>query len=89
LTLHQALQHQPVATTAALVAATGLTPATVNKTLAHLERIGVVAELTERRRGRVFAYRAYVELINAGLEDAAAAPPAPAKRRARAKAGAR
>jgi Fic family protein len=31
------------------------TPATVNKSLAHLERIGIVAELTNRQRGRVFS----------------------------------
>ena len=85
LTLHEALQRQPIATAAALGAATGLTAATVNKTLAHLERVGVVSELTERRRGRVFAYRAYVDLINAGLDEAAAsATPRPRAKRARA-----
>jgi len=88
LALHQALQRQPVATAAALVSATGLTPATVNKALTHLERAGVVTELTERRRGRVFAYRAYVELINAGLDDAASGVPARKRRAGRAKAGA-
>jgi Fic family protein len=88
LALHQALQRQPVATAAALVSATGLTPATVNKALTHLERAGVVTELTERRRGRVFAYRAYVELINAGLDEAASGVPARKTRAGRAKAGA-
>jgi Fic family protein len=70
--LHQALQKQPVTTAAALSAATGLTPATVNKTLLHLERASVVAEITDRRRGRVFAYRRCVDLINAGLDGASA-----------------
>ena len=68
LDVHQALQRQPIATSAALVKATGLTPATVNKSLAHLERIGVVAELTNRQRGRVFIYRRYVEELAAELE---------------------
>ena len=68
LTVHQALQRQPIATSAALVKATGLTPATVNKSLAHLERIGIVAELTNRQRGRVFSYRRYVEQLAAELE---------------------
>jgi Fic family protein len=45
LAVHRALQRPPIATAASLVAATGLTPATVNKSLAHLERIAVVAEL--------------------------------------------
>lgn len=68
LALHTALQRQPVTTAPALVRATGLSAATVNKTLALLEGMGLVAELTGGRRGRVFAYRAYVELINAGLD---------------------
>ena len=76
LALHRALQRQPVATAASLAKATRLTQATVNKTLAHLRNAGVVTELTERRRGRVFAYGAYVELINAELE----AAPAPARK---------
>ncbi len=70
LAVHQALQRQPLATTAALVKATKLTPATINKTLAHLERIGIVGELTNRQRGRVFSYRRYVEHLAAELEPA-------------------
>lgn len=60
LALHQALQRQPIATSAALVTVTGLTAATVNRSLAHLERLGIVTELTHRQRGRVFSYRRYV-----------------------------
>ena len=68
--LHEALQRQPVASAATLGAATGLTAATVNKTLAHLVRLGIVAETTARQRGRVFAYAGYVELLNSELESA-------------------
>lgn len=70
LAVHQALQRQPIATAAALVKATGLTAATVNRSLAHLERIDVVAELTNRQRGRVFSYRRYVDELAAELEPA-------------------
>ena len=63
LAVHLALQRQPIATSAALVKATGLTAATVNKSLAHLERIRIVAELTSRQRGRVFSYRGYVAVL--------------------------
>ncbi len=65
LAVHEALQRQPLATSAALVKATGLTAATVNKSLAHLERIDVVAELTNRQRGRVFSYKRYVDELAA------------------------
>ena len=63
LEVHQALQKQPIASSNALVKMTGLTPATVNKSLVHLEKLRVVAELTSRRRGRLFSYRRYVEQL--------------------------
>ena len=68
LEVHQALQRQPLATSGTLVKATALTAATVNKSLAHLERLGIVSELTNRQRGRVFAYRRYVDELAAELE---------------------
>ncbi len=70
LKLHLALQRQPIATSAALVKITGLTAATVNKSLAHLETLGIVAELTNRQRGRVFSYRRYVDELTAELRNA-------------------
>ncbi len=68
LVVHQALQRQPIATSAALVKQTGLTAATVNKSLSHLRELDIVSELTQRRRGRVFGYQRYVKLLNAELK---------------------
>ena len=70
LALHQVLQRQSLATSTALVKLTGLTSATVNKSLANLEALDIVTELTQRQRGRVFSYRRYVELLNVELEPA-------------------
>lgn len=67
LAVHVALQRLPIASSAALVKATRLTAATVNKSLAHLERVGVVGELTNRQRGRVFSYSRYVEVLGSEL----------------------
>ena len=67
------MQKQPLMTSAALVRATGLTPATVNKSLGHLVDLGIVAELTRRQRDRVFSYRRYVKLLNAELPPASSA----------------
>lgn len=67
LAVHQALQKQPIATGAALMKATRLTAATVNKSLEHLQRLKIVGEVTKRQRGRVFAYRRYVSLLDAEL----------------------
>jgi Fic family protein len=51
-----------------LVAKTGITPATVNKCLGHLEQLGIVRELTSRKRNRVFSYTGYLEILNQGTE---------------------
>ena len=67
-TIHRALQRQPIATAASLADATALTPATVNKALAHLTRLGVVAELTSKQRGRVFSYSRYTAILSEGME---------------------
>ena len=67
LAVHRALQRQPIATAAFLANAAGLTPATVNKSLAHMEKLGIVAELTSRRRGRVFGYGRYNAILNEGM----------------------
>ncbi len=68
LAVHRALQRQPIATAASLSAATGLTPATVNKALAHLERLAIVSELTGKLRGRVFNYTKYTGILNEGMD---------------------
>ena len=68
LTVHSALQRQPIATSAALVQTTGLTAATVNKSLGHLNALEIVNELTSRQRGRVFSYRRYIEELTTELE---------------------
>lgn len=68
LRLHELLQQNPFATAATLVRATGLTTPTVNAALEELQRMGVVQEVTGRRRGRVFAYGAYLAILNEGAE---------------------
>ena len=68
LTIHRALQRQPIATATSLTSATKLTPATVNKSLVHLERLGVVTEMTRRQRGRIFSYTRYAAILNEGME---------------------
>lgn len=67
LAIHRTLQRQPIATAASLTASTGLAPATVNKSLAHLEQLGIVSELTRRQRGRIFSYTRYIGILNEGM----------------------
>jgi Fic family protein len=66
LRVHDLLQKNPFATPTVLAERTGLTAPTVNAALADLQRLGVVDEVTGRRRGRVFGYRAYLDILNEG-----------------------
>ncbi|NTV10603.1 MAG: Fic family protein, partial [Zoogloea sp.] len=60
-----ALFARPIVNIPAITGATGLTAATVGKVLDALEhQLGIVRELTGLRRNRVFAYSAYIALLN-------------------------
>lgn len=60
-----ALFAHPVANIAALGTATGLAAATIGKALdAMQEQLGMVQELTGQKRNRVYAYRAYIDILN-------------------------
>ena len=62
----EAMKTSPFATAAALVGKTGLTMPTVNAALEQLLKLGIVEEVTGKRRGRVFAYRDYLTILHAG-----------------------
>ena len=66
LRVHELLQQNPFATANLLVERTGLTAPTINAALAELVRIGIVEEVTGRKRGRVFGYRALLSILNEG-----------------------
>lgn len=68
LRLHEKLQAHPFATSGQLVERTGLSTPTVNAALVDLERLGVVEEVTGRKRGRVFGYRCYLDILGEGTE---------------------
>jgi Fic family protein len=63
--LLDALFQQPIANISHLCQRTGLTPATVGKLLNALEKeLGIVNELTGQKRNRIYAYRAYIDILN-------------------------
>ena len=68
LRVHQALQERPVDTPTRLAQRSGLTLPTVNSALTSLGEIGMVRELTGRRRGRVYSYVKYLEILSEGTE---------------------
>ena len=68
LRIHRVLMEIPIASSGSLVKKTELTPATVNKALSHLEKLGIVKELTAHKRNRLFSYAGYIDIINRGTE---------------------
>ena len=70
LQVHHELQRRPLCNISTLVRATTLTPPTIGKALGTLIKLGIVHELTGRRRNRVFVYGRYIETLNKGTEPA-------------------
>lgn len=73
LRVHELLQQHPFLTAGQLVEHTGLSMPTVNAALADLERLGIVEEVTGRRRSRVFGYRRYLAILSEGTDPLPAA----------------
>ena len=65
--IHDALLERPIVTAAWLSEKTGLTPATVNKALANLEKMRIVRRLNTGKRNRLFVYGQYMDILNAEL----------------------
>lgn len=61
-------QQNPFLTSNQLVQKTGLSAPTVNAALADLEKMGIVKEVTGRKRGRVFSYQRYLAIFSEGTE---------------------
>lgn len=68
LRIHDLFQQNPFLTSNQLVQQTGLSAPTVNAALADLERMGLVKEVTGRKRGRVFSYQRYLAILGEGTD---------------------
>ena len=72
LRVHYALQQHPIQTVLTVTQRTGLTVPTVTAVMKALEAQGVVRELTGKRRGRVYSYQQYLQLLDEGTVAGAA-----------------
>lgn len=61
-------QQNPFHTANQIVQMTGLSAPTVNAAFADLERLGIVDEVTGRKRGRVFSYRRCFAILSEGTD---------------------
>lgn len=68
LKVHQALVERPLITSAALVKKIGIMPNTVNKALSELTSLGILKEITGKKRNRIYSYWKYIDILNEGTE---------------------
>ncbi|HWZ43870.1 MAG TPA: Fic family protein [Candidatus Saccharimonadales bacterium] len=68
LRVHEYMQRNPIASIGAVAKALKLSVPTVAGALNHLVRIGVVEEITGKRRDRLFTYARYFNILSEGTE---------------------
>jgi Fic family protein len=68
LRVFDALRARPLTTLNALVERTGASYPTVARAIEALEKLGMVREITGRKRERVFAYGRYLDILNEGTQ---------------------
>ncbi len=68
LRVYRALQERPIASLAHAVERTGLSFPAASSGMRALARLGIVRELTGKKRNRLFGYEAYLSILNEGTE---------------------
>ncbi|HEX5328321.1 MAG TPA: Fic family protein [Acetobacteraceae bacterium] len=68
LRVHELLQRKPLVTIPDAARELSLSQPTVTTSLDHLSTLGITREATGRRRGRLFAYDRYLNLLGEGTE---------------------
>ncbi len=66
--VHVFMQATPICSIAAIARGTSKTETTVNTAIQNLIKLGIVQEVTGRRRNRIFYYQGCLDLIGAGTE---------------------
>lgn len=68
LRMHEYMQNKPIATISAAARGLKLSFPTATAAMNHLIRIGIVDEVTGKRRGRLFVYSRYLKILSEGTE---------------------
>lgn len=68
LRVHQLLQQKPIIAIPDAAQRLSISAPTIAKSVHHLERLGILREITGRQRRRLFAYDGYLQILNRGTE---------------------
>ena len=68
LRVHNAFLQRPLASISKICELTGLWTTSVTSSIKHLEKLGIVKEVTGKRRNRLFCYSDYIQILNEGTE---------------------
>lgn len=67
-TVHQAMIEKPITSPNRIQEKTQLSYGTVNTGLQELEKLGIIKEITGKKRNRLYAYSKYIDIIKQGTE---------------------
>lgn len=68
LRLHEAMQKMPYISSPMAVQQTALAKPTISAAFDQLQKLGIVREVTNKRRGRVYAYADYLAILEEGTQ---------------------
>jgi Fic family protein len=68
LRVFQHMQRNPIVSIPAAAQKIGISAPTVAKSLGHMQRLGILREITGRERHRLFVYEDYLAILNEGAE---------------------
>lgn len=68
LRVHQCIQTHPIVSIAAVAEKVGTSFPTASAAVEHLSRLGILREISGRRRNRLFVYGEYLDILNEGTE---------------------
>jgi len=68
LRVHQLLQQKPIIAIPDAAQRLGISAPTVSKSVQHMERLGILREITGKQRGRLFVYDEYLGILSRGTE---------------------
>ena len=69
LLVHQALQLRPISTIKSIALETHLSVPAVTNGMSALEQLGIVREVTNKKRNRIYAYDQYIFTLNEDIDD--------------------